>query len=241
MPEAPNAEFLARVFIGALDIARSADNARKEWASALRRLDATLEVERALERPAEDIGATRFNRATPLIRLSRFDEAKAELEACLRLFQNKPDWSAKVLNSLADLFDKQGDAAEATTQERRALALREQLPDPADRAISHNNLANYLERTGTPPALAESPRHQLAALLYRLVVGLGQHLQTSLHNYAIVFRRARAAGTEPTVPSVAELLADPAFHPLSEWLTQRQVDPDDLQAAVDQFLERARS
>ena len=241
VPEAPDAEFLARVFIGALDIARQADYAGEDWESALRRLDAALEVQRALERPAEDIGGTRLNRANVLGSLGRFGEARAELEACLRLFQNNPAMSAKVLGSLADLFAAQGDATQAITQERRALALREQLPDPADRAISHNNLALYLERTGTPPALAESPRHQLASLLYRLVAGLGQDLQSSLRNYAILFHRAHAAGTEPTVPSVAELLADPAFHPLSEWLTQRQVDPDDLQAAVDQFLERARS
>ena len=45
----PSPEFLARAFISALDIARQADFARQDWASALRRLDAVLEVERALE------------------------------------------------------------------------------------------------------------------------------------------------------------------------------------------------
>jgi hypothetical protein len=39
---------------------------------------------------------------------------------------------------------------------------------------------------------------------------------------------------------VAELLADPAFHPLDSWLCQRQVNPAELQMAVDQFLEQAR-
>ncbi|MDA1056092.1 MAG: tetratricopeptide repeat protein, partial [Planctomycetota bacterium] len=241
VPEAPDTEFLARAFISALEISAKAAFDRNDLESALRRLDTTLEVKRALERPAEDIGLTRFNRANVLVELpGRFGEARAELEACLQLFQNKPDWSAKVLGSLADLFDKQGDVAQAIIQQRRALALREQLPDPADRAISHHNLANYLERHGTPSALAESPRHQLAALLYRLVAGLGQSLQTSLGNYAIRFRRARAAGTELSVPRVAELLADSAFHPLDQWLRQRQISVDDLQAAVDQFLEQAR-
>ena len=167
-----------------------------------------------MKRPAEDIAATRMNRAIVLGKLGRFGEAKAELEDCLQVFQNNPASSARVLSSLADLFAKQGDVAQAITQERRALALREQLPDPGDRAISHNNLANYLERSGTPSALAESPRHQLAALIYLLVAGLGQDLQTSLRNYAIRFRRAHAAGTPLAVPRVAELLADPAFHPL---------------------------
>ena len=43
-----------------------------------------------------------------------------------------------------------------------------------------------------------------------------------------------------SVPRVAELLADPAFHPLADWLRGRQVDVEALQAEVDQFLETAR-
>ena len=240
VPEAPDAEALARALISALDIAGQADFARQDWDSTLRRLDVTLEVERALEHPAVDIAATRMNRANVLGGLGRFGEARAEMEACLPLFQNNPAASAKVLSSLADLFAQQGDMAQAITQQRRALALREQLPDPGDRAISHHNLANYLERQGTPAALAEAPRHRLADLIYCLVADLRQDLQTSLHNYAILFRRAHTAGAELAVPRVAELLADPAFHPLAQWLRQRQVDVAELQARVDQLLEQAR-
>ena len=162
------------------------------------------------------------------------------MEACLQVFQNDPTNSAKVLSNLAILFDAQGDVGQAITQERRALALREQLPDPSDRAISHGNLAVYLERSGTPSDLAEFPRRQLAALVYVLVAGLGQDLQTSLRNYAIRFRRVRSEGVPLTVPRVADLLADPAFRPLEDWLQQRQVDVAEVQAAVDQALERAQ-
>jgi hypothetical protein len=62
----------------------------------------------------------------------------------------------------------------------------------------------------------------------------------SLHNYAIDFRRAHDAGTPLTVPRVAELLADPAFSPLDDWLRQRPADVAEVQAAVDEFLEQAR-
>ena len=110
-----------------------------------------------------------------------------------------------------------------------------------DRAISHRNLANYLESSDLPAALAESPRHQLAVLLYRLVAGLGQSMQFSLHNYAVRFHLAREAGTPLLVPRVADLLADPAFDPLARWLPQRQVDVDELQAAIDQLLEQVRA
>jgi tetratricopeptide (TPR) repeat protein len=240
VPEAPDAESLARAYVGALDIAKDAHVAQKDWPAALRRIDAIIEVKRALKRPEEDITDTRMNRAIVLGRISDFAKAKTELEACLTIFQNDPTRSSRVLNSLAALFDGQGDIPQAIAQERRALARLEILPDPSNRASSHNNLATYLERSGTTPELAESHSHQLAALIYRLVAGLGQHLQTSLHNYVIDFRRAQAAGTELVVPRVGELLATPAFAPLASWLTQRGVPLDALQAAVDQFLADAR-
>lgn len=240
VPEAPSPEFLARGIISTLDIARQAHFAQRDWEAALRRIDAILAIERALERPIEDIAATRINRATVLSHLGRFSEAKAELEDCLQVCQNNPALRSKVLGSLADLFDEQGDVAQAIIQQRRALALCEQLPDPESRATSHNNLANYLERSGAPSALAESRCHQLADLIYCLVSGLGQALQTSLHNYAVLFRRAHDSGSTLIVPRVAELLANPAFRPLDDWLRKRQIAVAEVQAAVDGFLEQAR-
>lgn len=237
VPEAPDGEYLARAYIGALDIAKEADYAREDWASALARLDAILEAKQALRRPAEDLAGDRFNRATVLKNLGCYGEAQAELEACLQLFQNNPVNFAKVLSSLADLFAGQGDFNQAATLQRRALALRGQLPDPSGRANSHHNLANYLERLGEIP---ESSRHQLADLTYCLAAGLGRDLQISLGNYAVRFRRALNAGNELAVPRVAELLADPAFDPLKQWLNQRQADTEALQAQVDEILEQVR-
>ncbi len=239
-PEAPDLENLARTLIGALDIARDGHFAQEDWEAALRRIDAILEVKRFLERPAEDIALDRINRAIVLSRLGNFGEARAEMEACLQLFEDDPTRRARVLGSLADLFREQGDVHQAIAQERRALAIHEQMPDPRSRAMSHSNLATYLKRVRTPAALAEAPRHQLAALVYHLAAGLGQDLRTSLHNYAIDFRRARAAGTTLAVPRVADLLADPAFAPLAEWLRQRGAGVAEVQAAVDEVLEQAR-
>jgi tetratricopeptide (TPR) repeat protein len=239
VPEAPDAEYLARVLIGALDAARDAHFAQEAWEPALRPIDFALAVNRAIKRPAEGIAATRMNRAIVLGQLGRYDEAQSEMEACLAIFQNDPASRAGVLSSLASLFYDRGDVPQAITQQRRALAIRNQLPDPDVRAGSHNNLALYLGRSGTPSALAEAPRHQLAALVYRLGSGLGQHLKHSLRNYANIFRRARA-GTPPAIPRLAELLADPAFRPLDDWLRRRAADVNEVQAAVDQFLETAR-
>jgi len=239
VPEAPDAETTARVFMSALDVANDVHRANEDWALALGCTNAILEVKQALNRAAEDIASTRMNRAVELAQLRRYSEAKAELEACLDLFQNNPVARAKVLSSLADLFGNQGDHVQAVTQERRALALREQLPHPADRAISHNNLANYLKHSGSCASLVESRYHQLAALVYCLVAGLGRQLQTTLHNYAIDFRRAHADGTQLAVPRVAELLADPAFAPLEDWLRQCGMNTAELQIAVCHSLDQA--
>lgn len=99
-----------------------------------------------------------------LTNLGRLGKAKAELEDCLALFAGNPAWQANALSSLAAAFHRQGDPGQAIAQQRRALALRDQLPEPADRALSHNNLAAYLEASDPTAALAEAPGHRLAAL-----------------------------------------------------------------------------
>lgn len=240
VPDDPSTEYIARTLIAALDIAREAHFALKDWPSALRRIDAILEVKRALHRPEEDIANSRMNRANVLRHLGDFGAARAELEAGLLIFENDYVRKARTLGSLAKLFYDQGDVAQAITQERRALALFEQLPGPTERASSHGNLANYLERSGTLAALAEAPRHQFADLIYCLAAELGHELEISLSNYVIDFRRAHATGTVLAMPRVAKLLADPAFHPLEQWLDQHHVNVAELQADIDRLLEQAR-
>jgi tetratricopeptide (TPR) repeat protein len=241
VPEAPDPEALARALLVALDVAMNGHFALEDLPAALRCVDETLQAEGALGRPVEDIARTRFNRANVLLQMpERIDEAKADLEACLTLFEGDPAKSASVLSSLADLFSRQGDIPQAIIQQRRSLAIREQLPNPTYRARLHHNLANYLERSGTPTDLAESSLHRLADLIYTLIIGLGESLKTSMHNYAIDFRRARAAGSVLAVPRVEVLLADPAFEPLAQWLSKREVPLDQLQSAVDQHLDQAR-
>jgi len=44
----------------------------------------------------------------------------------------------------------------------------------------------------------------------------------------------------PAIPTVAELLAEPQFQPLNEWLRERAADVSGLQALVDQMLELAQ-
>jgi len=240
LSEAPNPEMLARVLISALDIARQAYAAQKDWEAALGRVEATLDVQRSLERPAEDIVETRMNRANVLGKLGRLGDAKAELESCLQSSKDIPAVHAFALSSLASIFNDCGDVAQAITQQRRALALRNQLPDPRDRAHSHDILAVLLQRTGVRDAvLIESPHHRLAALVYRLVSGLDQDLWDSLNGYAKRFCAALEHGVKLPEPGLSELVAEPEFHPLDKWLRERPVDMSEVEAAVDNFRVRA--
>lgn len=239
-PEAPDPELLVRALLSALDVARQAHYAQEDWERALFRIDAMMEVRQAVQRPMVDLAVDRMNRAAVLSRFHRFGEAKKELEACLTIFRNSPVDRARTLALLADLFNDQGDQRSAIATGRRALALFEQLPDPRDCAALHHNLAVYLGRSGEPAGRDKEVKHLLAGLVYQLVVGLGQDLKILMVTYAIDFRRADAEGTEPTAPRIAELLDDPAFQPLEAWLRKRGVEPEELQAQVDEFLDAVR-
>src|SRR5258708_39404867 len=239
-PDAPNREVLARVIIGALDIARQANYALEQWEAALKRIDTVMVIEQELKRPPQDIAGTRMNRANVLRELKRYSEAKLELEVCLDIFENDPVNRATVVGSLAHFYYEIGDLPQAITQARRALTLCNTLPEPRERAISHEHLSVFLRDPGEEQNLAESARHGLANFVYVFVTGLAQHLETSFRHHVVFFRTAASARTEPNIPRLAELLDDPAFVALKEWLAQRQGDLDDLQAARDQILDQAR-
>ena len=83
-------------------------------------------------------------------------------------------------------------------------------------------------------------RHQLAALVYRIITGHHEHLKTSLHNLAIYMRRAAQAGQRYELPPLAELLALPEFDALRQFLEQRGVEMAELQTAIDQWVEAVR-
>ena len=136
--------------------------------------------------------------------------------------------------------DERIDLPGAVARDRRALARRERASDPADRAAAHAGLADALERTAIPPAVAEAHRHRLAALVYLLEGSLGEPFNILLAGYASRFRRAAAAGEWLAVPRLTEVLADPAFAPLDDWLRDHAADVAVLQTAVDFYLEQAR-
>lgn len=242
LPEAPNAEMLARAIIGALHISLRIDVKKMDWPSALAKVNKALEIEQSLSRSMEDIAQTRFDRATVLMHLpNHLNEARSELEHCNKLFQDVPTMRAKTLTALASLAEKQSDLKQAVIQERRALVLHEQGPDPYNRAGSHGNLATYLTMRGTPEDLKETSLHRMASIIYCVEAGPGQDLINAIHNYVFDLRNANISGRDTSPPTVAELINTPGFSALSHWLDSRLVNLDDLQAKIIPLIEGCHS
>jgi len=234
--EVPFPEQFNHLFLSALTTSRNAWSEIENWEAALRRTDQMLELRRLLKHPVEQIAMDESNRAIFLVQLKRFHEAKPVLEKCLRVFQNSPENLAKTYHTLADMMSEQDDVAQAVIQERRALAIFNALPNPDDRCACHYSISNYLHRIdGT--ALAEAASHRIAALTYAFATGLPRRIEMLTAGYAIDIREKRVE--LPNV-SLSEVLAQPAFAALGQWLGQKHPARDELQVQIDQYLEACR-
>jgi hypothetical protein len=64
--------------------------------------------------------------------------------------------------------------------------------------------------------------------------------EIAFSNQILDFKRDPPSDLGAALPRLADVLADPAFAPLQQWLAARQGDPVRLQAIIDTFLQRAR-
>lgn len=153
------------------------------------------------ERGASDVelAASRFKAYGPLLRLGRFYEARHLLDACRSTFEaaGRIDSVGDVLSALADLEDELGDPGGAARFEAAAMRYTYQAGEPESCAVSHNNLATYLERSGAPPAKVLAHRLADALICFKTASGT---LATALRNLA-------QASLPPAPPSFAELAA----------------------------------
>ena len=77
----------------------------------------------------------------------------------------------------------------------------------------------------------------MANVVYRLVVGVD--IDIALGNLRIRARRAIAANQRFGFPRLAELLADPQFAAVRDFLDSRGVDQVALQAEIDRLWDEA--
>jgi tetratricopeptide (TPR) repeat protein len=234
-PEAPDRDFLGRVLIGGLDIAYHAHLSQENWQKCLNLLEEREEVDRARGASGHEIAITRFNRYFPLINLQKLTEAKETVEGCLEVYKRWDDLTnqSRALSALADIWNELGDLRHAIELERQALSVKNSLPNPEDRAISHGNLSVYLHKQGN---VEEGARHRLAGLVYFIVTGNQQHLGNALLNLSIYMQEARQQGRVYPPPGVRELLARDEFVTLRGWLGGFGVDADAVQGVVDGIL-----
>ena len=236
VPEAPDRTFLGRALVGGLDIARQANRALGNWEACLELLGEIESVDRALGENALERAGTRYNRYWPLLRLGRVEEAQRVLEGCLPVFRSAGAVAdeASCLSSLASVWKERGESGEAIALERRALAVCNRLPDPSERAISHDNLGNHLQDADREE---EAGRHHAAALAY--AVCIGKRDLAGFRNLRRRARRAVAAGEHYTLPRLDDILAREEFAALRRFLDDHDIDRTDLQAKLEGLVERA--
>ena len=225
---------------GLLDTGREAAMRSERWEAALELNAQIVRAQQSRGADALELARTRFNDYGPLLRLRRYDAARQLLVGCRAVFEAEhaiPELG-KVYSALADLEDKTGGRAEAVRFEQIALGYMYQAGQPEDCAISHNNLANYLERQAADPATVLA--HRLAAGAIRV---------------QIQFRSAcdRACTTSPTPTSLprrrllrrwwrgSRRLEGVRFAALFEHLPRTAPDGDAALAAVWQLVAEERS
>ena len=238
IPGAPDGELLARVFLGALGIARAANVELDRWQASLALQDEIEGTERALGYGEHQLAISRMNRYWPLLKLGKVDDAMAVLVECREVYREVGDETRELraIGAQADVWNRLGDSHQAVALAQRVLALSERLPSPNDRAISHLNLSIYLHNEGLR---AETPAHLLAALAYCLVMGIAP--RDALNIIEGFIKQATARGDRFELPRLANILATPAFAPLRAFLDERGVSTADLQTAIDTAVEQVRA
>jgi tetratricopeptide (TPR) repeat protein len=238
---AEDLELVARSYLTALDVVRQCAVRLEDWPLALRMAETFIRVTQAMNRPIEDIARGRFGLANVLLRVrdaAALERARAELAVCLEVLADDADTAPKIYNSMAYLYNAEGDIEGALLQGRRALALSENLTNIGDRAMAHINLAKYLGEVDDEISSSEAAKHQLAAFIYSLVGEIHEEIDICVNNYEVDFIGSRDSGKAFAVPAVHDLLADPAFAPLRRWLAAEQIDIAELEDVVFQSLEQ---
>ena len=238
--DAPDSAFLGQAMVSALDVVKEANQALRRWDACLALLEETEGVKRAQGASEHELAITRFNQYGPLMRLGRLDAAQTTIEGCLDVYRgvNDVQRQARALLALANVWSDRRNTSQAVALGRQALALTNRLPDPADRGMSHGNLAVYLHQVGETEAGA---CHHLATLICRLISGHHTELSRELGNIGVYMRHAVAAGETYTLPRLDALLAQPEFDPLRQFIAQRGILHDELQAQIDGQIERVRN
>jgi len=238
-------EMRARVLVGALDVARQARLALRDFDRCLHCIDEMERLLRDLGEPDHVQARTRLDRTGPLLALGAVEDAEEIAMECLAILRAAEDWPhvARALAALAHIAGSRGLVDRAVAEMGRALDFERGLSEPADRAAAHHNLSVFLHRDSRT---ADSAAHWLAGIAYRVAAGLDPRpALKGLRAHRTFARRtgsficmAEGGDFERgfTLPRLADILKQPAFDALRRFLEARAVRVDELQAKIDELV-----
>jgi hypothetical protein len=200
------------------------------WEVALALNAESVGVKQARGAGALDLARARFNDYRPLLALGRTADGRALLLECRAVFEAERDIEmlGKVYSALAYLEDESGSRAAAVRFEEVALGYKYQAGEPQDCAVSHHNLANYLERQGADPQTVLAHRLAAAAICLQMRSGL---LFSTLRNLANSDLPAAPPAFAEVVERV-EAVEGVRFRALFEHLPHTALDGDAAIAGV---------
>jgi hypothetical protein len=223
-----------------LGTGRSSAQALGEWQQCLDLNAASLASKRARGASAYEIISFRYNDARPLIELGRLTDAERILLQTQQAYEEQNDIAGlqQVLSTRAFLEDTRGRPQQALELQRTAIRLAYVRPEPRDIAISHDNLARYLQDTGADPVAARA--HRLAAALLFQLSGMTHSLSRVSRMLATELRRDAASEDLPgTVNEVAQVAEQTEGVHLDRLLTALQPDRQAVADALTRILRAA--
>ena len=218
-----------------LDTGRYSAQMLEEWQQCLDLNAASQASKQSRGADAYEIIRFRYNDARPLMELGRLADAERILLETQQAYEEQGDITRlpQVLVTRAILENRRGRLQQARELMRTAIRLVYVQPVPRDIAISHYQLALYLDMAGSDRA---APRaHRLAAALLFQLTGMTHELAVTNRALALELRqhadRDDLPGTLDEVVGVAEQTE--GVH-LDQLITALQPD---RQAAADALAE----
>ena len=225
---------------GILDTGRYSAHALGEWQQALELNAAILASERARGASAYEIIRFLYNDAAPLIQLGRLADAERILLETQQAYEDQNDIARlhKVLTTRAFLEVTRGRPQQALELQRTAIRLAYVRPEPRNIALSHNQLAAYLQMTGADPAAARA--HLLAAALLFQLSGMTNELGVASRTLAGELRRDADGEDLPgTIDEVIRVAEQTEGVHLDRLLTALQPDRQAVADALADILRAA--
>jgi hypothetical protein len=223
-----------------LNTARNSAQALGEWQQCLDLNAAFLASMRARRATAYEIIRFRYNDARPLIELGRLADAERILLETQQAYEDQDDIARlqKVLGTRALLEATRKRPQQALELERTAIRLAYVRPEPRAIAISHHQLAHFLQAAGADPAPARA--HRLAAALLFQLSGMTYELGAASQALATELRQDVGRGGMPgTIDEVIRAAEQTEGVHLDRLITTLQPDRQAVADALAEILRAA--